>query len=197
MSEEANGGQGSDTTSTVSTKRVDTDREVELRAEAAARRVEAKQAREHAKRLEEERDSLKLANEKALADERAKGTQSAEKFKKRALNSELKAVALSHGLADADLLPLIHQKYGDKIKIDDEGNIEGIEEAVAAFKAEKPAYFGEKKSSAESDDKKTQTGSSKKPVSDDNLKATNVSTLKKEDYEARKKQHLAKLRGKR
>src|SRR5579859_2190170 len=109
--------------------------EADLRAEAAARRIEAKNERERAEKAERERDEEHENAKRAVEEEGNKFKPIKEKLESRIIQSELKAVAVAAGLKDLDLLPLIKR---DAMKLDDDGNPVGIEEAVAAFKESKP-----------------------------------------------------------
>lgn len=110
----------------------------DTRAEAAAYRIDARTSNERQTALQAE-----------LAQAREQGTVREQEIQRNAdthvqnerllrIDAELKAAAVSAGLVDPDLLPLI-PKAG--IKVDANGNITGLSEAIATFKTSKPAYF--------------------------------------------------------
>lgn len=168
--------------------------EADLRAEAAARRIEAKNEREGREKAEQERDEAVNNGKKAVEQEAEKFKPVKEKLEGRILQSELKAAAVEAGLKDLDLLPLIKR---DAIKLDDEGNPTGIEDAIKAFKEAKPEYF---KADGGNKEEKTppvppkKSGSDKAPPADPDPKRQNVKALSKAEYEAEKRAAIAKIR---
>lgn len=112
----------------------------ELRAEAAAQRVARQQAQERADNLARDLDAAKADVPRLIAEEAAKHTPKITKLHGTLINSELKASAVAAGMTDLDLLglPVLDRS---KIKVDDDGNVTGVEEALAAFKTKKPEYF--------------------------------------------------------
>jgi hypothetical protein len=109
-----------------------------LRVEAAQRRITERDARDRLTANETEMQRLRTESAAREAAAREAGTSTANKVKQRAMDAELKAAAVSAGLRDPDLLPLIDRAG---VTIDDDGNVAGVEAAVTAFKAKKPEYF--------------------------------------------------------
>jgi hypothetical protein len=79
-----------------------------------------------------------LANLKAeTATMVAKQSQEISKIK---IDSEIKSQAISSGLIDLDCLPLLNSS---EIKLDENGNILGIDSAIADLKSKKPFLFSD------------------------------------------------------
>lgn len=129
----------------------------ELRGETMSRKETIKAEKAARADAERERDELKAATKKATDDAERKRLEEegnwkelAEKNKKqlddtvkeyqtRAMRAEIKVAAQAAGIIDPDLVDLIPK---DKITFNDKGEIQGISEAVEAFKAAKPNLFG-------------------------------------------------------
>lgn len=112
-----------------------------LRAEAAANRVEARRQQERAERAEQDAAEARTAAERRVSEEVGKVTPKLEKMRATLVSAELKAAAQAAGLVDLDLLHLPALDRS-KIKVNDEtGEVEGVAEAVEAFKKAKPDYF--------------------------------------------------------
>ena len=111
----------------------------ETRAEAAGRRIKnqdmaAELARANEAKEKAERELTEAKQSQAKADAARLG-----KIRSRAIETELRAQAQAAGLRDLDLLALVDKK-SIKFSEDDE-TIEGVTEAIAAFKERKPEYF--------------------------------------------------------
>ena len=164
----------------------------DLRAEAAAHRVGERKARE-------ELEAAKAALAAAQADidgklkvENDKATARITKMQQRVIESDLKAQAVAAGLEDLDLLPLLDRSG---IKMDDDGNVTGVKEAIESFKAKKPDYF--KKAAGgggEPRPKPKVTGDGGAPKPNETPPET-VKTMKPEEYRAWKANSLRKMRG--
>lgn len=166
-----------------------------VRAEAAAHRVEARRATERAEKAEKDLEKERKEKEKAVEEERKKGGEAAEKLKTRTINSEVKAKAVAEGLEDADLLPLIMQNFGKDIKMDDDGNVVGIDEAIVAAKEKKPSWFKTSGGGRGGGDGGAGgSGSGKKPAPVKDVKPRNARTMSKEDYRKFKADEMKKLR---
>lgn len=110
----------------------------ELRAEAAANRVKAKEAEERAAAAAADA----AAKVEALQKQVEQTTKAAEQ---RAIRAELRALALASGIVDADALALADISA---VKFDPEtGDVTGAAEAVAALKTAKPYLFAASTSS--------------------------------------------------
>lgn len=164
----------------------------DTRAEAAANRVEARSAREAQAAAQTE-----LATLRTQADDRVRQTQEAgnvelQATRARLIDAELKAAAVSAGLVDVDLLPLIPR---GAIKFGPDGAIQGIVEALADFKGKKPDYF--RAQQAPPPPPPRQTGSPNPPPNPNpNPPLTSVATLAPKDYREAKAGALRALRGK-
>lgn len=62
-------------------------------------------------------------------------------FSRRAVRSEAKAALVEAGAIDPDVVELFLRHAGDKITLNDDADVEGIPEALEAFKKAKPAFF--------------------------------------------------------
>lgn len=103
-----------------------------LRAEEEARQ---RAAMTEAERLKAEKEEAAKKAEQA-AEEAAKAKAAANQ---RIINTEIRSVARALNANDAgDVLSFVDKSL---ITIDDEGNVTGVEEAVAAVKAAKPYLF--------------------------------------------------------
>lgn len=92
-----------------------------------------------------ELETLKANNDKTKRDfeERLKVlTQEKETANRARIDSEVKALAVSEGLSDLDLLQLVDTK---SLTISENGEIVGAKEAIAEFKSKKPAFFSQPK----------------------------------------------------
>ena len=86
-------------------------------------------------------DAAKVA-EKA-SDDKVKEVQTA--ADQRVIRAELKAVAVKAGMVDLDGLKLADLS---KVKLNDQGEVEGAEELMTALKKAKPYLFGEPSTSS-------------------------------------------------
>lgn len=95
--------------------------------------------------LEDER--IRSEKEKSDLATQVTATINAKKnMEEKLLQSKLETAAISAGIQDLDLVKLINR---DNIKFTEDGEIEGVAEAVADFKTKKPGFFGaEKKASS-------------------------------------------------
>lgn len=163
----------------------------DLRAEAAAHRVGERKAREE---LETTKAALAAAQadiDGKLKAENEKATVRITKMQQRVIESDLKAQAVAAGLEDLDLLPLLDRSG---IKMDDDGNVTGIKEAIESFKAKKPDYFKKAAGGGEPKPKPKVTGDGGAPKPNETPPET-VKTMKPEEYRAWKQSSLRKMRG--
>ncbi len=110
----------------------------EVRAEAAARRISARDAEERARTLAAEIEQLQTSVPQQIAQARAEERTRMESLKPKIVDAELKAHLTAAGVLDPDLVGLISR---DGITVDDAGNVTGVAEAVAKFKETKPQFF--------------------------------------------------------
>lgn len=93
-------------------------------------------------------------------------------FEEKYINAEVKAHAVAAGIKDIEFVKLIDIK---DVKLDDKGNIIGIDKAIADVKTRKPEWFGaEKKSSTSTNatfaEKETKTPMDARSMSKDDWK---------------------------
>jgi hypothetical protein len=110
----------------------------EVRAEAAVRRIGKREAESRATALQNELATIRADADRREQTARTEGEARTNKVKQRALDAEIRAAAVTAGLRDPDLLPLIDRTG---VTIDDDGNVAGVEAAITAFKTKKPEYF--------------------------------------------------------
>jgi hypothetical protein len=179
----------------------------ELRAEAASWRVAlrtAESARDQAlDAAEAARAALEEARTKAVAPLQAKLTRALARTRDTTIESAL----IAAGLQDADLVAL-HSKIPDapEVKVDDDFNVTGIPELVAAYKKWKPDYFKkpaesgggsngkERNGGGGGPPKKEQTGAGGEPPPGTDPPAVNVRTMDKKQYAEYKARTLADFR---
>lgn len=168
----------------------------DIRAEAAAHRIEARKEREAREKAEAERDAARAEIDGKLKTERDTATARITKMQQRVIESDLKAQAVAAGLEDLDLLPLLDRSG---INMDDDGNVTGIKEAIEAFKAKKPDYFkkeGGKKAAGNGDGgAKKPTGDGGAPPPNKEPPSDNVKKMTRAEYQAWKQSGLRKMRG--
>ena len=165
-----------------------------LRAEAAQQRINARQAREDAE--------VALASVQEVRDAAARQVEEAEarlasvnqKIKNRTAQEALRAQAVAAGIVDEDLLPLIDRAA---VAVDDEGNVTGAAEAVAAFKAKKPEFFrtaqqGPSNISGETP-RPQRSGGFNAPAPNPNPPPASVTTLEPAAYNDRKREAAVAL----
>lgn len=102
--------------------------------------------REKWKFSEAELEALKLQKEKEtkelsdkLNGEISKVSEQNKILQETAIKTKIEAEAVAAGIKDLDLVSLVDKK---DIKLDENGAITGVSEAIAAFKARKPDFFG-------------------------------------------------------
>jgi hypothetical protein len=112
----------------------------DLRAESAARRIDARNATERADAALAEIEAIKGKTAAEIEAAKAPLLAQVQKFNERIIGSEIKAAVVEAGIQDIDLVHL-PQFDRSKITVDAEGNVKGVKEAVEAFKKAKPEYF--------------------------------------------------------
>lgn len=106
------------------------------RTRAQEEAAKAQQAEDRAKAAEAERDE-KITAAQAAANERI-------------IRAELKAAAIKAGMIDLDGLKLADLS---KVKLGDDGEVEGAEDLMASLKETKPYLFGESSTTTNTDKK--------------------------------------------
>ncbi len=104
----------------------------ELREENKAQRLARQEAE---KKAQEAIDSAKKAGD----DAQAKINQAQQAANERIIRAELKAEAVKAGVVDLDVLKLVDLS---KLKINDQGEVEGGAELIKQLKESKPHFFG-------------------------------------------------------
>ena len=97
---------------------------------------------------QEEAAARKAADDAAKVAEKASGDKVKEvqtAADQRVIRAELKAVAVKAGMVDLDGLKLADLS---KVKLNDQGEVEGAEELMTALKKTKPYLFGEPSTSS-------------------------------------------------
>lgn len=140
----------------------------ELREENKAQRIARQDAE---KKAQEAADAAKKASEEAQAAI-AKAQQASNE---RIIRAELKAEAVKAGVVDLDVLKLVDLS---KLKLNDQGDVEGAADLIKALKESKPHFFGASNS--------TEKGGKEPPKGGDN-KPKKVSEMTKEERDAEAK----------
>lgn len=139
----------------------------ELREENKAQRLARQEAE---KKAQEAIDQAKKAKDEA--DGRVSQAQQA--ANERIIRAELKAEAVKAGVVDLDVLKLVDLS---KLKINDQGEVEGGAELIKQLKESKPHFFGASNS--------TEKGGT--PPKGDNGKPKKVSEMTAEERKAEAK----------
>lgn len=160
------------------------------RAEAAANRVEARTANERIQGMEREIATIRTEAEARVQTAQSASNVERDQIRTRLIDAELKAAAVSAGLVDPDLLPLIPK---GAITFQPDGSILGIPEAVADFKSKKPTYF--RAAEAPPAPAPRITGSpTPAPAPNPLAPVTTVASMPKADYDTAKRAALRSLR---
>jgi hypothetical protein len=112
--------------------------------------------KDHVKELRKEHKKIRETEDarQAQADERVKKANEAAELKikeastaadQRVIRAELRAAAVKAGMVDLDGLKLADLS---KVKLNDQGEVEGAEELMTALKKAKPYLFGEPSTSS-------------------------------------------------
>lgn len=138
--------------------------------------------REKYKLTKSELEAEKIKVDRQLNDltEKHKGeldtiSQFNKQLQQKVIETKIEAEAVAAGLKDLDLLKLIDKEH---IKLNEDGSISGISEAIKTFREKKPDYFGpEKKVSS----------STNAPMPEANPVKENAWNMKDEDWQSIKK----------
>jgi hypothetical protein len=161
------------------------------RAEAASYRIRARDA-EEARLAAEARATQAAADaDQRVRDAEARAATTANKIKSRALDAELRAAATAAGIRDADFIPLIDRAG---ITVDDDGNVAGVDTAIAALKAKKPDWFAAAPPPAPAPPPRITGAPGTPPVPGPTPPPGSVKELPKGDYEAQKRAALRALK---
>lgn len=113
----------------------------ELRAEAAAYRIEMRKAQEALAEMTKEREAALASVEAKVAEKAKEFEPRLTRLQQRLLQAELKTHAVAAGIEDLDVLPLLEGVTGLRVTLDDAGDVVGAEAAIAKFKELKPGFF--------------------------------------------------------
>lgn len=149
----------------------------ELREENKGYRIKHQEAVEAGKKIQE---AAEAATKKAQEEADAKVSAATAAANERIVRAELKALAVKEGILDLDDLKLIDVA---KVKIKDDGELEGAEDVIKAFKEAKPHKFGKPSSSSHEPPPKKPDGTDEPPKK--------ASEMDKKEYEAAKRRLTA------
>lgn len=115
-----------------------------------------------------------------LAAKVEKTSKERQMYEEKYINAEVKAHAVAAGIKDIEFVKLIDMK---DVKVDEQGNVTGVDKAIADVKARKPEWFGSEKRASTSTnatfpDKETKT-------------SMDARTLSKDDWKKNKSQYMA------
>ena len=110
----------------------------ELRQENAGYRVRAQKAEADLTELQKVAQGAKEVAEKATKDAEERATKAEQTAQARIIKAELKAHAIKAGILDLDGLALADLAA---VKLDDKGEVQGADEAIAALRKAKPYLF--------------------------------------------------------
>ncbi len=93
---------------------------------------------------------------KVATNEKAK-----QMYEQKYIDAEIKAYAVAAGIRDIEFVKLIGK---DDIKLDESGNVVGVEKAISELKTRKPDWFGSEKKTSSSSNASFAEKESKVPV---------------------------------
>lgn len=106
--------------------------------------------REQLKASLKENEAFKIEAEKEkkqLSDKALNLESTANSFKDKYAQAELKAHAVAAGLTDLDAIKMMDTS---SVTVDENGDVKGVEEVISAFKASKPYLFASDKKTSSS-----------------------------------------------
>ena len=177
----------------------------DVRAEAAAHRIAARQHREQAEDLQRQLDALRGTIETEKTNVVKPLSAKVERLQQRMIDATLTSKMVAAGLVDPDLVALA-QKMPDapKLTLSDDDEVQGVDDLVEKFKKWKPDYFraagsappAPKGAAPAAQPKVAQpTGGGQEPPASGNTPVTDVRKMDKEQYKAWKSAELRKLVG--
>lgn len=184
----------------------------DVRAEAAARRVQANELRDQLKEANERADALTAQIESAKTTAVAPLTAKLEKAQGRIIDATLAQKMVAAGLQDADLIVLASRMpNAPKVTLDENFEVVGADEMVEAFKKWKPEFFKKKatedaggggggggraptRAAGGGTPTPTPTGSGGEPTPSGGTGATSVKDMTPEQYKAYKARTLGDFR---
>lgn len=177
----------------------------DVRAEAAAHRIAARQHREQAEDLQRQLDALRSTIEGEKTKVVQPLTTKVERLQQRMIDATLTSKMVAAGLVDPDLVALA-TKMPDapKLTLSDDDEVQGVDDLVEKFKKWKPDYFraagsappAPKGTTPAAQPKVAQpTGGGQEPPASGNTPVTDVRKMDKDAYKAWKQAELRKLVG--
>lgn len=158
------------------TKKVVTDDVTKLSDKDIKWRARYKLAKEESETLKAKIDSEKAELNTKLVNT----TKERQVYESKFIDAELKAHAISAGITDIELVQLIDKT---NVKLDEQGNLQGVKEAIAEFKTKKPHFFGS--------EKKMNTSSGAKFPEDTKPVPVDARKMSKEDWNKNKSSYMA------
>ena len=122
-------------------------------------------------------EDLKIQSQKEIQALKQSVAKEKETFQQKFIDAKLEAAAVAAGITDIDLVKLIN-KSG--LTVDESGDLQGLSEAIQAFKEAKPSFFGT--------EKKVSSSSNAPLPSGDSVKKVNAKDLTQEEYNRLKQQ---------
>ena len=165
--------------------------DADWRAEVAAQRVRAEQAESAIAQKERDIEAARADAERRVQEATAQYQTREQQLQGKLIDTALGAAARAAGLVDTDLLPLMDRSG---VKLDADGNVQGINEAIEAFKAKKPAFFASQTDNPAPAQQPQKTGSPANPPADPNPPLVDVKKMSKSDYDAWWKAEQRRLR---
>lgn len=109
-------------------------------AEAKSQRLELEEMKKKIKEAEDKELEKKGEFEKIAAKSKVELEETTKKFKTKLIADAVKIEAIKQGAIDPEISKLIDTS---EIKVDNDFNVTGAEDAVKAYKKLKPEFFGE------------------------------------------------------
>ena len=101
-------------------------------------------------------------------------------YEKKYIDAEVKAQAVAAGIKDIEFVKLIDT---NEIKLDDKGNVIGVDKAISDLKTRKPDWFGA--------EKKTSTSSNADFVDKEKKMPLDARSMSKEEWQKNRSNYMA------
>ena len=135
------------------------------------------------KSAKEELEAIKLKSDSEKQELSSKFDSTAKEksmFEQKYIEAEVKAHAVAAGIKDMEFVKLIDK---GEIKLDEKGNIVGVNEAITALKTRKPDWFGSEKKTSSSTNADFANSSNKQPL--------DARSMSKDDWKKNKPSYMA------
>lgn len=155
-------------------------------AKAKARELEEKEAQREREKLEEEGNFRALAekeSERAEAAHREK-QEAIDAANKRIINSEIRSRLVAEGVTDTDFHILLDRT---NIKLDAEGNVVGLDEAIKTLRDKKPSIFTKPST--------IRSANNPAPAPNGDKHAKDVRKMTKDEYAKYRREKLRSFKG--